>query len=295
MKLNYRQLVFPNLETKDLPGWCLRFAGNAFATRTRPFPDAWSAWLGATKRHNDALPNVAVPVFFTWQGTIDGITKNWGDVAIWVPGKGVFGTPLRGSGNSSRWDPDVATRARVIGGGAKYVGWTEDLNGIKIIEEMIVNNPASNAGGAIEMIANTDQAIKAYKMLRPNGGGSENEIAGTAGKRTFAEFLNSAQAEIEIRDRADREKDTYIMALQNDLRVMKAQADELATRPTKATFDELHKNLEVCTAGATAHLELIAKNERELEQIRAKQPMDLGDQFEALWKSMIKKVKGIIK
>lgn len=51
-----------------------------------------------------------------------------------------------------------------------------------------------------EMIANADQAIKIYKMLRPNGGPSQGEIDATAGRRTFGEFLNSAQGEMAIRD-----------------------------------------------------------------------------------------------
>lgn len=54
--------------------------------------------------------------------------------------------------------------------------------------------------GGEEMIETTDQAAKLYRMLRPNGGGSESEINGTAGRRSFASFLNDAQPEIAGRD-----------------------------------------------------------------------------------------------
>ncbi len=55
-------------------------------------------------------------------------------------------------------------------------------------------------GGGVEMIADANQATQIYKMLRPNGGPSQAEIDGTAGKRSFADFLNDAQGEIAQRD-----------------------------------------------------------------------------------------------
>lgn len=130
-----RQLKQPNLNTADQPGWCLRFVGNAFDTKQRPFDRARKAWEGAKFKHTDALPtDVSVPVFFTWDGTIDGETDNWGDVAIWVPGKGVFGTPLRGTGKPNSWFKTVEERAKAIGGKAQYLGWAEDINGVRIAE-----------------------------------------------------------------------------------------------------------------------------------------------------------------
>lgn len=130
-----RQLRAPNLQQTDIPGWCLRLVLRSFS-----FP--WGAeyaraeWDRNTTKHTDALPNdVAVPVFYSWWGTIDGITRDWGDVAIWVPGRGVFGTPMRGSGASNRWDASVEARRVAIGGNAKYLGWTESLNGVKLVEE----------------------------------------------------------------------------------------------------------------------------------------------------------------
>lgn len=131
----FRQLIAPKLTTTDNSGWCLRFVGNDYQLKNRPHPDAWDAWTKAKKRHTDALPtDVAVPVFFTWTGTIDGVRKNWGDVAIHVPGRGVFGTPLSGAGKTNRWDSSVHARASAIGGSAQYVGWTEDLNGYQLVE-----------------------------------------------------------------------------------------------------------------------------------------------------------------
>lgn len=51
-----------------------------------------------------------------------------------------------------------------------------------------------------EMIVNHDQAAKIYRLLRPNAGASQAELDATAGRRSFAEFLNSAQPEVIARD-----------------------------------------------------------------------------------------------
>lgn len=141
--MRYKQLKSPNLNTKDSPGWCLRHAGNSFDIKPRPYAYATLAWQGAKHKHTDALPDAAVPVWFTWEGTIDGVYKNWGDVAIWVPGKGVFGTPLRGGGNSNRIDATPEARAKAIGGNARYLGWSEDLNGVRLVEPLPEPQPTA--------------------------------------------------------------------------------------------------------------------------------------------------------
>lgn len=130
----YKQLKTPNLNHTDFPGWCLRFVRNSFDIESK-YEYAWQAWEASKTKHTGDLPgDAAVPVWFTWTGTIDGVTRNWGDVAIHVPGKGVFGTPMRGGGNSNAWHPSVQARAKALGGGAKYVGWTEDVNDVRVVE-----------------------------------------------------------------------------------------------------------------------------------------------------------------
>jgi hypothetical protein len=59
---------------------------------------------------------------------------------------------------------------------------------------------AAPAGGTIEMIANQEQAEAGYKVLRPNGGGSPEEISGAAGKRSWWDFVRDAMPEVAARD-----------------------------------------------------------------------------------------------
>lgn len=72
-------------------------------------------------------------------------------------------------------------------------------------------------GGGIEMITNADQANKIYKMLRPNGGASQGEIDSTAGRRSFAEFIESAQAEINVRDANFRSQAEQLTNMSNTI------------------------------------------------------------------------------
>lgn len=134
----YKQIKAPNLSTTDLPGWCLRFAQKAFGVPAK-YEYAWLNWVASKTQHGPGEPlpqDVSVAVWYTYTGTIDGINRNWGDVAIHVPGKGVFGTPQRGAGKSNRWDGSIQARASWLGGGAKYVGWTEDIGGVKVVERV---------------------------------------------------------------------------------------------------------------------------------------------------------------
>ena len=137
--MTYKQLKTPNLSQTDYPGWCLRFVQSAYGG-PHEYEDAWAQWE-ATKQHTDALPDAMVPVFFSCTCTVDGVTQNWGDVAIYVPGRGVFGTPLKSAGLGNRWDKDVNARAAAIGGGAKYVGWGECLAGQAVVEPVATPAP----------------------------------------------------------------------------------------------------------------------------------------------------------
>lgn len=81
-----------------------------------------------------------------------------------------------------------------------------------------------------EMIANADQATKVYKMLRPNGSPSQAEIDGTAGKRSFAEFINSAQPEIQARDLNLRTQADTLASMSNTVNAQNATITELTAK-----------------------------------------------------------------
>lgn len=113
------------------------------------------------------------------------------------------------------------------------IGWLRPISQTK---------PAPVPSGE-EMISTRDQAIKIYKLLRPNGNPSEAEITGTVGRRTFAAFLNDAQAEVRIRD-------TNIAAQAKALAEAQAAINSLNDRPTRTDYAKVQaivteKNAEV--------------------------------------------------
>lgn len=141
----------------------------------------------------------------------------------------------------------------------------------------------SAAAQGEEMIANADQATKIYKMLRPNGGGSQGEIDGTAGKRTFANFLNDAQAEINARDAALRNQNARLAELQ-------AQVNELSTRPTKAEVEALKQQV--------ADAQVLAEKEKaETERLLRERSADSKqlDDASGFIKGLVDFIKGLLK
>jgi hypothetical protein len=152
----WTQLVDPRLDTTDTPGSCLRFLQTAFNTRAQHY-SAFIAY-GATqyKHFGRIMPNVAVPVWFTWYGTVNGDTRQWGHVAVWVPSVGKFlSSPLWWSaGKSSQWVDSLDDFTRILGASCKFLAWSEDLNGTQIVSGF------SSAGASVTPISDGVEDMK---------------------------------------------------------------------------------------------------------------------------------------
>lgn len=92
-----------------------------------------------------------------------------------------------------------------------------------------------------EMIASADEATKEYQMLRPNGGGSPDEIAATAGKRSYKNFLYDAQAEVQARDQNLREQAQNLAQLQDNINSTNATVTQLQQTITDANVSNATK------------------------------------------------------
>jgi len=141
----YVQKFAPNLDAVAYPGQCLWLVEEAYNTPepyTSMFQTARESWdASAFKHETNEMPGVPVPVYFSWTGTIDGVTKDWGDCRIFVPGRGVFGSPLNWDdplGNA--WVADLNEVERLIPG-AKYLGWTEDISGFRVVDYVETPTP----------------------------------------------------------------------------------------------------------------------------------------------------------
>lgn len=99
---------------------CLQFVRLAFGLAAR-YPDAATAWREAKYRHaGDKNPPAGVPVF--WTGT-----KN-GHVAMSLGGGLVRSTDVPAKGKVG----NVSIATLTARWGMTYVGWAEDLNGVRV-------------------------------------------------------------------------------------------------------------------------------------------------------------------
>lgn len=137
-----KQLIQPNANIQGQRYLCLSFARRVFNISPK-YSTATEAWEKAKHKHTDNLPDVAVPVWFRWTGTVDGVRKNWGHVAVWVPGRGVVSSPSVGTANP-RWVGSVDAMVKALGNDAKYLGWSEDINEVRVAEPTPPPAPSPN-------------------------------------------------------------------------------------------------------------------------------------------------------
>lgn len=138
-----RQLVAPNTGVKDYAGFCLRFTQSVYGAPAQ-HESAWDAWNATSYKHetSENIPDVSAPVWFSHFGTYGNPPRydNWGHVVAYIPGQGYLSSP--GSGYGSKMFDSIQAVESYFN--AKYVGWSEDLNGLRIAE--ITSNPTNNKG-----------------------------------------------------------------------------------------------------------------------------------------------------
>ena len=130
------QLVTPNLNVRAQFARCLQYVQNAFSA---PYAgkSATYAWQQtAFKHHTREIPNgVYVLVWFEYWGTVDGVYGNWGHVVIYKDGI-CYSSPHT---IKSTHDviPSIEEVERIYN--CKFLGWSEDIAGLKVIEGDAMN------------------------------------------------------------------------------------------------------------------------------------------------------------
>lgn len=146
----YSQNVTPSLDPYvyqdgqlllDWYGWCLATVETAFGT-PRLYPSAWEGWLNTEQRHEDREFPVGVyfPIWFSGY-------SGYGHVAICF---------VDGDGSMNIWTspyqhvPYFYTGYHSVdqlaaGYGVSYVGWSEDLASVRLIQPVPVEVPPQPA------------------------------------------------------------------------------------------------------------------------------------------------------
>jgi len=130
--MEYAQIKSPNLGISEDAGWCLRFTERSFGVPL-VYPSAWEAWEATEFKHLDRdFPNAAVPVWFDWTGDVGSGKQRYGHVAYRSPDGVIHSAPGVGQGSITFNSVDELTQ--YFGNGMTYVGWSEDIAGVKVIE-----------------------------------------------------------------------------------------------------------------------------------------------------------------
>lgn len=100
--------------------------------------------------------------------------------------------------------------------------------------------PAAQPQGD-EMIADVNQAHQAYRLLRPNGDGSDGEINATAGRRSWASFANDAQGEVNARNQNLRDQGQHLNDLSGQINVQNQTIVDLTAKLNDANLSNTEK------------------------------------------------------
>ncbi len=149
------------LRTADLtktvqPGWCLGYVSQVLGIDSSQYRSAKHAQLGTQHFHgpDEPLPDVPVLLWFDHEGAYNdgqgpydgrpvGAVGNWGHVVYGSPAMGFYSSPLGEIG-----DPASSLRLGSIAEverrfNSTYVGWSEDLAGVRVAEPTFISSSES--------------------------------------------------------------------------------------------------------------------------------------------------------
>lgn len=163
----FKQIKTPNLNIPATVGWCLQFVDDA-VNAPRRTPSATAAYqtekANGTLRVGTPPENVWVPIYFSLSnepnGHIAWYKSENGKVTIADSNQVAMGKP--------RWnsiaDIEIALHSW-IGGTATYLGWSESVDGARIVEQ--VNEPvftdSNNFNGEKNMLVTLTSTYKDLK------------------------------------------------------------------------------------------------------------------------------------
>ena len=146
--------------SRDWRGWCLVFVRSCFGV-TALYPSAASAWFNARYKHP----------------TTSGASIPRGVPVFWTGGSGGFGHIALSRGDGTCWTTDFKRPGQVDvariddigpGWGLTLVGWTEDVNGVRVYEQP--TTPAVKDPDPVEMRTTygprADAVLDAARQLR---------------------------------------------------------------------------------------------------------------------------------
>lgn len=204
-----------NLATVGRAGWCLGYVSDVLGIRSGQYRSAWHAWLGTRHKYgrNDPLPNVPVLLWFEHWGAYDdgngpydgrpvGAVGNWGHVVLWVPANGLFYSSPTGPIGTTGHSTFKTISAVEATFNATYVGWSEDLAGVRFVqptEEDMTPEQAAQLDQTFKRLRNMEAAaIVRDKRLVNMEGALIKTLAGVAKITSAGNSTEAAQIAAEV-------------------------------------------------------------------------------------------------
>ena len=129
----WRQLITPNYEINERAGMCLSYSRRSYGLPAVE-PTAYAALRALKHFHADRhFPDASIPVWFEWWGDLgNGAGRiRYDHVAIRDKSGRIWSSPL--SGNGRAWFATVDDLVRAFGNGMKFLGWSEDISGYRVV------------------------------------------------------------------------------------------------------------------------------------------------------------------
>lgn len=120
-KATMNQLLEPDLTVKGEIGFCLKYAREMFGIPAK-YSNAITAWNNSDKKSGHPPKHLAVPCWFSWGKD--------GHVVVQIPGRGYYSSPMNKGESKFIFSSITAVESFL---GAKYLGWSTDINGIKVV------------------------------------------------------------------------------------------------------------------------------------------------------------------
>lgn len=124
----YKQVKTPTPNIPCKPGWCLAYVQTAFHAKWAG-ATATDGWVRARYKHSDSnFPKADVPVWFAMKGVPAG------HVVIRIADGSIYSTSSPTS-NKPVHHKDMAALLKYYGGKLTLRGWSEDLNGERVVKK----------------------------------------------------------------------------------------------------------------------------------------------------------------
>jgi len=212
------------------------------------YPDATTAWNNTQQHRDRSFPaGCSVPVFYSWTGTVDGVRKNYGHIAVRLADGRVW--------TDGRYYANVDELSAKYLSGSSYLGWGESVNDVRVVENVIIPSKGNEdmiKPGDEDILRIIGSEVKGWDLNSTHNGSLDaREMAAWKG-RDFRQLIREGWAE-----------GAWYRDLKAKQAGLQSQVDkltsELNTRPTKAQLDEVVAKLQ-------KESEKVAKAELEREK-----------------------------